>query len=99
MSTPLTTRIVEEYASASGALPSSGAAAARRRAAIESLTAHGLPTSRDENWKYASLRALERLRFSPAANAAAATNLAVRAADLPPALPDCTRHVFVDGLF
>ncbi len=99
MSTPLTTRIVEEYASASGALASSGAAAARRRAAIESLTAHGLPTSRDENWKYANLRALERLRFSPAANAAAATNLTVRAADLPPALPDCTRHVFVDGLF
>jgi Fe-S cluster assembly protein SufD len=99
MSTPLTTRIVEEYASASRALPSAGAAADRRRATIESLTAHGLPTSRDENWKYANLRALERLRFSPAANAATATNRSVLAADLPPALPDCTRHVFVDGLF
>jgi Fe-S cluster assembly protein SufD len=99
MSTPLTTRIVEEYTSAARALPASGAAADRRRAAIESLTAHGLPTSRDENWKYANLRTLERLRFSPAANAATATNLSVLAAQLPPALPDCTRHVFVDGLF
>ena len=26
----------------------------------------GLPTTRDENWKYANLRALERLRFVPA---------------------------------
>lgn len=98
MSTPLTTRIVEEYASASRALASSGAAD-RRRAAIETLTAHGLPTSRDENWKYANLRTLERLRFSPAANAATATNLSVLAAQLPPALPDCSRHVFVDGLY
>jgi Fe-S cluster assembly protein SufD len=98
MSTPLTTRIVEEYASASRALASSGAAD-RRRAAIETLTAHGLPTSRDENWKYANLRTLERLRFSPAANAATATNLSVLAAQLPPALPACSRHVFVDGLY
>jgi Fe-S cluster assembly protein SufD len=99
MNTPLTTRIVEEYASASRALASSGAAADRRRAALAALTAQGLPTSRDENWKYANLRSLERLRFAPAANAASATNLSVLAAELPPALPDCTRYVFVDGLF
>ena len=66
MSTPLTHRIIEEYASLERTLPSSGAAAARRRAAIAALAATGLPTSRDENWKYANLRALERQRFSPA---------------------------------
>jgi Fe-S cluster assembly protein SufD len=98
MSTPLTSRIVEEYASASRALPSSGAAAARRRAAIEELTARGLPTSRDENWKYANLRSLERLRFVPAASSVAATTVSVQLTDLPAAVPGCVRYVFVDGV-
>jgi Fe-S cluster assembly protein SufD len=98
MSAPLTARIIEEYASASRALPSSGAAADRRRAAIKVLTAQGLPTSRDENWKYASLRTLERLRFAPASSAAA-TTVPVQAADLPAAVPGCVRYVFVDGVF
>ncbi len=99
MSTPLTSRILEEYASASRALPSSGAAAARRRAAIEALTAQGLPTTRDENWKYANLRGLERLRFVPASSPGAATTARVQLTDLPAALPGCVRYVFVDGVF
>ncbi|MFI4879613.1 MAG: Fe-S cluster assembly protein SufD [Steroidobacterales bacterium] len=98
MSTPLTARLIEEYASASQALPSSGAAADRRNAAIEVLRAQGLPTSRDENWKYANLRVLERLRFAPAAGAATATRVSVSAADMPPALPDFARYVYVDGV-
>jgi len=98
MSTPLTSRIVEEYASASRALPSSGAAASRRRAAIEELTARGLPTTRDENWKYANLRPLERLRFVPAASSVAATTVPVQLAHLPAAVPGCVRYVFVDGV-
>jgi Fe-S cluster assembly protein SufD len=99
MSTALTARIIEEHATAARALPSSGTAADRRRAALAVLTAQGLPTSRDENWKYANLRTLERLRFVPAASSAAATTQAVSAADLPAALPACARYVFVDGLF
>jgi len=95
MSTPLTTRIAEEYAGAARALPSSGAAAARRRAALTALTATGLPTSRDENWKYASLRALERLRFAPAT----AVQPAPAPAALPAVLADYPRYVFVDGVF
>jgi len=77
MSTSLTARIVEEHANASAALAPAGAAAARRRTAIAALTASGLPTSRDENWKYANLRPLERLRFIPAppAQPVAATDL------------------------
>ncbi|HEV3179648.1 MAG TPA: hypothetical protein VGZ05_04210, partial [Steroidobacteraceae bacterium] len=63
MSTSLTARIVEEHANASAAQPPAGATAARRRTAIAALAASGLPTSRDENWKYANLRPLERLRF------------------------------------
>jgi Fe-S cluster assembly protein SufD len=99
MSTALTARIIDEYATAARALASSGTAADRRRAALAVLTAQGLPTSRDENWKYANLRPLERLRFVPAVSSAAATRLPVSAAELPPALPACARYVFVDGLF
>ena len=36
------------------------AAPRARRSAIEALSAAGLPTLRDENWKYANLRPLER---------------------------------------
>jgi Fe-S cluster assembly protein SufD len=95
MSTPLTQRIIEEYASLERTLPSSGAAAARRRAAIAALAATGLPTSRDENWKYANLRALERQRFRPA-SAAQPPRVP---AELPPGLADFARYVFVDGVF
>src|SRR5947207_12251335 len=66
MSAPLTARIAEEHVLASRALAPPPALAARRRAALAALAAQGLPTSRDENWKYANLRPLERLRFAPA---------------------------------
>jgi hypothetical protein len=88
MSTTLTSRIAEDYAL------TAPAAGGRRRAALAALTARGLPTSRDENWKYANLRALERLRFVPAAAGDPAA-----AALLPAAVPGFTRYVFVDGRF
>src|SRR6195256_1049874 len=94
MSTPLTARILEEHANASRALPLTGPAATRRRTAIAALTASGLPTSRDENWKYANLRPLERLRFAPATPAQPGAAL-----DLPAAIPGFARYVFVDGAF
>src|SRR5436305_7464828 len=94
MSTPLTARIVEEHANAVAALAPAGPTAARRRTALAALSAGGLPTSRDENWKYANLRPLERLRFVPAAPARP-----VAATDLPAAIPGFTRYVFVDGAF
>ena len=94
MGTPLTARILEEHANTFRALPPAGATAARRRTAIAALTASGLPTSRDENWKYANLRPLERLRFIPAPAAQPVT-----ATDLPAAIPGFARYVFVDGAF
>jgi Fe-S cluster assembly protein SufD len=94
MSTSLTARIVEEHANAAAALPPAGATAARRRTAIAALSASGLPTSRDENWKYANLRPLERLRFIPAPPAPP-----LAATDLPAAIPGFARYVFVDGAF
>jgi len=95
MSTPLTARIAEQHASAVRALAAQLPGAARRRAAMEALAVTGLPGSRDENWKYANLRPLERLRFIPAVSAAGPP--AALPADLPAALAGFTRYVFVDG--
>src|SRR5205823_1496870 len=91
MSAPLTARIAEEHVLASRALAPPPALAARRRAALAALAAQGLPTSRDENWKYANLRPLERLKFAPAP-----VQRALAAADLPAAIPGFARYVFVD---
>jgi Fe-S cluster assembly protein SufD len=92
MSSPLTARIVEEYESAARSLPA--ADAHERHAAIEALRVSGLPTSRDENWKYANLRSLERQRFVPAATAAP-----LAGAGLPARLAGFPRYGFVDGVF
>jgi Fe-S cluster assembly protein SufD len=101
MSNPLAARIAEQHASTLRALPPRLPGAARRRAAIEALAAAGLPGSRDENWKYANLRTLERQSFTPAAltRPVLAGEAAPRPAELPAALPGFPRYVFVDGVF
>jgi Fe-S cluster assembly protein SufD len=90
----LTDRIAQDFAS-SAALLGGGEAAVGRRRALEALEANGLPGSRDENWKYANLRSLERARFVPAPP----LETLPAAAELPPALPGIARYVFVDGHF
>jgi Fe-S cluster assembly protein SufD len=55
-----------------------------------------LPSSRDENWKYANLRGLARARFEPAP-APEAAQVKEIAARLPAALPGYDRLVLVDG--
>ena len=93
MNAALTSRIAEDYARAA---PLRGSAAdGRRRAALAALTRAGLPSSRDENWKYTNLRLLERQRFDPPAAAAAPPALA----GLPAPIADFSRYVFVDGRF
>jgi len=92
MSAALTARIAEDFAAAQALAPER--VEGRRRAAFEVLHAAGLPSTRDENWKYANLRALERLRFVPAAAAAAPQGLS-----LPAPLEGFSRYVFVDGRF
>ncbi|HTD30784.1 MAG TPA: SufD family Fe-S cluster assembly protein [Steroidobacteraceae bacterium] len=91
MSAALTARIAEDFAAAQALAPAP--AEGRRRAAFEVLHAAGLPSTRDENWKYANLRALERLRFVPAAAAAP------QGLSLPAPLEGFSRYVFVDGRF
>ena len=92
MNAALTSRLAEDYA-ASAPGRATAVAPARRQHAIEVLSAAGLPSTRDENWKYANLRPLERLRFLPAAPAP------VTAAQLPPPVSGFARQVFVDGQF
>jgi Fe-S cluster assembly protein SufD len=100
MSTPLTARIAEQHASAVRALAAQLPGAARRSAAMGALAVAGLPGSRDENWKYANLRPLERASFTPAALTPPAGGAdAALAAALPERLEGFARCVFVDGVF
>jgi len=93
--TALTARIRDDFASAARALPAADPVVASRRAALTALERTGLPSSRDEDWKYANLRSLERVRFLPAP----ATPALPAAADLPGPLPGIARLVFIDGHF
>jgi Fe-S cluster assembly protein SufD len=96
MASALATRIAEEHAAAMASLSTDVVSGERRRSAIETLAAEGLPTARDENWKYANLRPLEKVRFAaPVAGAAASVTLA----ELPAAIEGYARYTFVDGVF
>jgi Fe-S cluster assembly protein SufD len=97
MSSALATRISQEYASAAGSLSAAVLSAERRRRALQALETHGLPTSRDENWKYANLRPLEKVRFSPVARTLSPE--VARSIELPPPVTGYARYTFVDGLF
>ncbi len=90
----LATRIAEDFAAATSGT-ADGPALARRRSALNRLQTTGLPGTRDENWKYASLRGLERLRFLPAPAGATATPDSA----LPAPVAGFTRYVFVDGRY
>ena len=102
MASSLATRIAEEHAAAAASLPADVVSRERRRSAIDTLAAEGLPTTRDENWKYANLRPLDKVRFAPRVGAGAATtgsSPSVTLADLPAAVEGYARYVFVDGVF
>jgi len=73
-------------------LPGGPAWLAWRRAALAALTSAGLPTPRDDAWKYTNLRLLERRELAPAAPRPLPTS----ALDALPA-PTGPRLVFVDG--
>jgi Fe-S cluster assembly protein SufD len=94
MSTPLLTRIAAEHAAALAVQQPGPEALAHRRHALQRLLARGLPTGRDENWRYANLRPLEKANFVPGA-----TGGSPSAAELPPAIAGFARYVFVDGQF
>jgi len=99
MSAVLSERIVQEHAAAAaatGGLPGTVVSAEQRARAVESLRASGLPTTRDENWKYANLRVLEKNAFR---SVAASSRQQVALSDLPAPIASYARYVFVDGAF
>jgi Fe-S cluster assembly protein SufD len=81
-------------AAAQAGLPGGPAWEAWRGAALGRLIASGLPTPRDDAWKYTNLRLLERRDLTPAPPRPVAT-VALEAL---PAIPG-PRLVFVDGRF
>ena len=93
MAQDLASRILTEHAATLTALPDTGSAAHRRRV-LERLTALGVPSAREENWKYANLRPLERVRFTPAPARTPPNDIC---AQLPQPLAGYVRHVFIDG--
>jgi Fe-S cluster assembly protein SufD len=95
-SSALADRIVQEHAASGALLPSSVVSAERRSAALELLRSKGLPTSRDENWKYANLRPLEKTTFR---SVAIPNQSGIALSDLPPTIAGYARYVFVDGAF
>jgi Fe-S cluster assembly protein SufD len=92
MTAALSKRVLDEYAAVRESLPAGVVSPERRQEAIHALAASGLPTTREENWRYTNLRALERARLAPV--------LAAAAAPEPPArLHGFARYTFVDGVF
>jgi Fe-S cluster assembly protein SufD len=68
--------------------------ATHRREAIEAFAARGLPTTRDEEWRYTSLAPLAKLDFAPAAEAVLARD-ALEALAAP--LFACSLYAFANG--
>ncbi|HEY6516248.1 MAG TPA: SufD family Fe-S cluster assembly protein [Steroidobacteraceae bacterium] len=89
----LAKRALDEYGTVRESLPAEVVSRERRQEAIEALAVRGLPTTRDENWRYSNLRPLERARFAPVA----VSQPLPSEADLPPRLDGFARFTFVDG--
>jgi Fe-S cluster assembly protein SufD len=86
-------RILQDYRAVASQLPDSVVPRVAREHAAQELTRMGWPSARDEQWRYANLRAFDRVsHFRPTPSAAAAD-----AQTLPPPLPGFERLVFVDG--
>jgi Fe-S cluster assembly protein SufD len=83
-------------------IPESGGLTALRRAALDRFRERGLPTTRDEDWRFTSLAPLARTSFEAADPAPLSTTESRRwAAELAAeqALPAAACAVFVDGCF
>lgn len=96
MTTGFPERLQQDHAASAGQLPSSVVDAGQRMRALQRLAELGLPSLREEGWRYADLRALQTAVLAPAGHAAEARDAA---ALLPPALEGIARLVFVDGRF
>jgi len=99
---PLLERALRDFETAAAHLPDAIVPQAARRRAAEQFTRLGWPSSRDEQWRYANLRALERIAtFAPAAARGAEPGLEPQLGpglELPAPLPGFRRLLFIDGV-
>ena len=97
MSGAFSDRLRLEHATVAATLPAAVVSGERRIAALERAAAAGLPGLRDDQWRYANLRPVEKARFAPAS--AATGDVAAAAALLPPAIEALPRFVFINGRY
>ena len=95
--------VLRDYHSVAEGLPGDALAQAARARAAAQLTALGWPSARDEQWRYANLRAFERLGgYRPASgtaeDAAAALKALRQDTALPAPVPGFERLIYVDGI-
>ncbi len=88
--------LIENFESLGGLLEASGPAfwIERRRTALERFQAVGIPTHKDEEWKYTSLNLLRENRFAPAYGATVDRE---HIAKSPAAAVDAATIAFVNG--
>ncbi|MGH8206702.1 MAG: SufD family Fe-S cluster assembly protein, partial [Steroidobacteraceae bacterium] len=96
-------RALRDFETVAARLPDAVVPQATRRRAAEQLAHLGWPTARDEQWRYANLRALERIAtFAPSelrrAGLPAVPTPRELGLELPAALPGFRRLIFVDGV-
>lgn len=96
MTAALAEKISEAHAAVRDRLAPAVVTPEQRQRALRALAAAGLPTTRDENWKYANLRSLERVHFAPSSLRARTD---IPAAALPARIEGYARYTFVDGVF
>ncbi|MGE0582391.1 MAG: SufD family Fe-S cluster assembly protein [Steroidobacteraceae bacterium] len=90
-------RLVADHAGVAAALPAADARREQRAAALALVANDGLPGPRDENWRYAGLKSLDSLGFTPRLALDSAAIDRARSV-LPEPLAGFDRLVFVDGL-
>jgi Fe-S cluster assembly protein SufD len=96
-------RVLHEYQAVAASLPGDARARAGRARAAGQLADMGWPSTRDEHWRYANLRAFEhpgayRPAFGAPADPAATLTALQRSGTLPPPVPGFERLLYVDGV-
>ena len=94
---PLIDYYLAEYARVEDTLPGGDESNTQRQTELKTFVAAGFPNTRDEDWKYTSLRPIEKRRFELGADSGNVTEN-----DLAPFMPnglDAHRIVIVDGYF
>jgi Fe-S cluster assembly protein SufD len=99
-------QVLHDYQGLAASQPADATLQAARARAAAQLVEFGWPSARDEQWRYANLRAFERLRgYEPVSGAsgaalqAASAFAALRASNaLPAPLPGFERLIYLDGV-